>query len=263
MGGRGSWALRRRGLVRMSGGGEMGPFPVPDPSGPTTFTGNITITRSATSAQISSALGRNLSRRDIARMAGAPDGSVVRITARGNTVSVSIDHVKLRTPATISFSQNSSGITYHGVSVFASGKNSQGLASNMVIRGVAHSASKGVSRVEVSAAIGSARSQSTGSLTWAKLGLNKTLTAAERASLPASLRGAKDLNTVMLTRQGVSWWRKNRSTFSGYLDLTRGSKGLTLARRAVKSLGIPIRLKPSRATTGGRWAARRKRLGLS
>jgi len=224
--------------------------------------GNITV-RGASDAEVQRALGRPLTRTDMAKMFGAPNNSTVTLSVHGNEVSGAIQHADFR--AGLRIERRGDELVYHGGSVFATRNSTAGgQATELVMRGIAYGASKGLTRVEVAQAIGSARdSRSTGSLTWAKIGLNKTLTASERASLPAQLRGARDLNEVMLTKAGENWWRQNRSTFKGFLDLKRGSNGLTLARRVAKRLGFNIRLKPSRATTQQRANERRARRTLT
>lgn len=247
--------------VRGGGGGgtETATFQTVEPD--IRLPGNITV-RGSSDAAIQRALGRPLSRTDLAKMFGAPNNSTVTLTASGNQVSGAIQHRDFR--AGLRIERRGNEMIYHGGSVFST-KDSRagGQASEMVMRGIAYGASKGLTRVEVAQAIGSARdSERTGSLTWAKLGLNKTLTTAERASLPAQLRGAKDLNEVMLTKAGENWWRQNRKTFAGHLDLKKGSNGLKLARRVANRLGFNIRLKPSRANTQERVNERRARRTL-
>ena len=276
MGGRGAYLLRRdlerlgrptlrrfrrpvERIIRGGGGGTEAQFQQAGAAEPDiTLPGNITV-RGSSDAEVTRVLGRTLSREDMAKMFGAPNGSTVTLTAAGNRVTGAVNHPDFR--ASLQIERRGQELIYHGGSVFANrGSTAGGEATQMVMRGVAYGASKGLTRVEVASAIGNAReSHSTGSLTWAKIGLNKQLTAAERATLPAQLRGARDLNEVMLTKAGENWWRANRHTFSGSLDLRRGSDGLKLARRVANRLGLNIRVKPSRATTQERATARAAR----
>ena len=63
-----------------------------------------------------------------------------------------------------------------------------------------------------------------GYYTWARLGYDAPLTAAERKSLPPELAGARTVADLMATEDGAAWWKANGTGRRMVFDLSPGSR---------------------------------------
>lgn len=201
MGGRGTYALRRRlrnftaptsSAVRAratAGGG------VDEDYIKATFGSNYTL------AEVKSILGGGASNVTLTR---TTDGVGAIISGNGYTASFRL-------------TKSGNDVTFHGDSLFARGSNNaQGDAIRKLGNGLTPAIKSGkVHIVRVGNAIGSAGSTSAqGSDFWARMGVSAPLSRVFGSNykdlLPANLKGAKEVADLFLMKGGREWWSGNK-----------------------------------------------------
>jgi len=157
--------------------------------------------------------GYTLSPRDYAALVAAPPGARVELTAsysyRGDTIQLSIKH-PLYDKQERTLYRNPQGELELHHSYWRMSNQAPAGTARQVFWGVVNAALKyKIQKITTMAAGNRSSSSFNGYYTWARFGFNGSLSQYYRASLPESLKPARNLNQLMLMPGGAEWWKEH------------------------------------------------------
>jgi hypothetical protein len=169
--------------------------------------------------------GRVLQPSEWAEAVGAPTGATVNVSVEAQPeesdpeVVVRVDHPLLVGSMERRFRRTVEDIVVRNVHFHVHDQAPAGFGTAVFARQVAGLRRLGVSRIEAEIA-GSAASPYNGYYTWARMGFDAPLTAAERRQLPPHLVGARTLHERITAPGGREWWRRRGSGREAVFDLS-------------------------------------------
>jgi hypothetical protein len=206
---------------------------------------------------------KELSNSEIAGLAGAPPGTVVKMNLANSVTGKpfvegdsSEPNVRLRVAGGGVFAERNIQKPYPGLPVtiensFLSVEASQqgnGIGTKMFVTEVDQAAALGVSKITTDAAQGMGFN---GYYTWARLGYDKPLHSYSRKPEWApDVSSMIDLMAIPATADhpsGASWWKANGREWSATFDLTPGSRSLQILHAYADARGIAHKAKDGMA----------------
>lgn len=193
--------------------------------------------------------GRDLSRREIAGLVGAPPGAHVTVSigtnyrGQSNSGSSQIVNIALRGQgyhADRELYRDAEGhlVMHNAYFRVEESQHNEGIGTRIFSEQVHNLSVLGVHRIEVETAGGGrgpgvARypGEYNGYYTWARLGYNGKVSVHEiarnhrlsRDEVPASIRGARTIHQIMRTPEGRQWWKDYGQSWEGSFLLARNS----------------------------------------
>lgn len=171
--------------------------------------------------------GKNVSAEDIARLSGAPDGSVVNVSAKGDKIDLFVTHDELSVSMDRSIYRRGDKVIVHNNSFYVSDPEMQGKGIGIEAFGrqVDQAREIGVNEIQTSAAKGKGFN---GYYTWARFGYDANLEDAILIEkLPPTLQSAKRVSDLMKTPEGREWWKANGDHFDGVFTITKNRTSLS------------------------------------
>lgn len=188
--------------------------------------------------------GRVLSASDFIRLAGAPDGSAVRVSASADGLEITAAHPQIFQGGQAEFSLIRQAAGYGGLlldeTIMINPGQPEGLGLRLFAVQAHAAAAAGIDAIALEAA-GSARSNMfNGYYTWPRYGFDVELNAAERTALPETLRTSTSVADLISSQEGRRWWRSHGSTRYMEFDLTVNSRSWETLQAVMKEKGVRL-----------------------
>jgi SPP1 gp7 family putative phage head morphogenesis protein len=179
----------------------------------------------------------------IAKMTGAPDGSVISIYKADDAIEFNITNALFDEAMARRIMEYAGGIRVMMNDNFNIKPQfqRQGIGARSFARQVSELAESGFARIETYAA-GSYRNDLglNGYDTWARLGYDAPLTAEEIAGLPEALQTARRVQDLMATEAGRAWWEIHGNGRAMIFDLSEESRSRRVLDDYIKQKGIKL-----------------------
>lgn len=166
--------------------------------------------------------GKRMAGRDLAGLAGAPDGAKVVLSAPYDWL-IRADVIGDDCSATRAFHRDEATgkLIIDNESLFISkDARGKGLGASIFGRQVKAGINAGASAIQCEAARGEGMN---GYYTWPRFGYDAPIPEKLRATLPAGLRNDTHLSDLMGTESGRDWWKSHGITTEVEFDLAKGS----------------------------------------
>jgi len=179
-------------------------------------------------------IGRDLSNTEMAAVVGAPEGSLLRVEARGNRIFTSTVHPKIDRQYRFIERDDKGRLYLYNDEFFKKdpAKDAK-LGLTSFITQVLAARSLGAKYIEAFLdGSWQTRNKVNGYYVWALYGYDVALYDHEIASLPSRFKGVRTLNELILA-EGDDWWYRKGTGREAVFDLSDGSTSLmVLALRA-------------------------------
>jgi len=193
--------------------------------------------------QLTTFFGKELSDSEIAGLAGAPSGTIVRAKLTGLEESVRLKVVGKEMHATRTiekFSSESPIVIKNEYLEVSESQQGHGIGTQMLVTEADQASALGVSKITTEAAFGTGFN---GYYTWARLGYNAPFPPSYVRS-PNWASGVKTMTDMMALpatadhQSGASWWKANGKTWEGTFDLKPGSQSFQILHAYADARGI-------------------------
>ncbi|TCS35789.1 hypothetical protein EDC30_10988 [Paucimonas lemoignei] len=167
--------------------------------------------------------GKPLTRDQMARLAGAPDGARIYFSRYGDRPGLEIEHPFYKAPSHRSFFRTDDGGLglSNDLLMLKSDKAPKGFGLRIFGTQAQAAQELGFKRIEIYAA---RSSNMNGYHAWPQYGANADLPEKILRKLPPGLQGARDLLDLMGTDAGRAFWKKEGYSIECNFDLTEGSR---------------------------------------
>lgn len=169
-----------------------------------------------------------LTRGELARMLGVPQGAEVSVSPKGSKVKIEVEHPWLEVPLDLELFKDRQGTHLYIELWIGSDGAPRGTGGAWFGRMVDGLAAKGARSIQCFMAKENVDGEAyfNGYYTWPRFGFDADLDAADKRRLPAALRGAESLSELMLTEGGPEWWRAHGTAYDGVFDLAPDSASM-------------------------------------
>ncbi|MBR7793895.1 hypothetical protein KDM87_14975 [Undibacterium sp. FT147W] len=168
--------------------------------------------------------GQELSGTDIAKLTGAPDGSVIRINPYAEAgMGLEVKSRFYDIPSQRSFYKSDRGgiVMTNDILVLNKERAPQGMGLRIFATQANKAKDLGLESIEIFAA---RSGRMNGYYTWPAYGANAKIPDHLKSLLPTELENAVDLLDLMDNDVGRKWWRKHGDSIECHFDLSEGSK---------------------------------------
>jgi hypothetical protein len=181
--------------------------------------------------------GKTVDAMDLARLTGAPAGSIVRATSYGESnIIISSRSETYNFDGRLVRNPDESLVLEMGTVEVDRSRRRRGVLTDAFSRQLDQARKLGVDRITLIAARNDdPRDRQLGYLVWPKFGFDADLSPARIKTLPAPLAGARTLSDLLSTPEGQNWWRKHGWSIRLDFDMTRGSRSWETWRAYVES----------------------------
>ena len=182
----------------------------------------------------------------LARLAGAPDGSIITVSRLPglDALSLSVHHPVFWFPSEYALFNDGHnlGLSMTVESIYVRGElQDQGIGTRSVMLTLLEAKAQGFRFVSLEAA-GSAGKRHTffGYHVWPSMGFDAALPTTTRRRLPVEFEKAERLSDLMQTEEGVQWWYDHGEAIELEFDLTEDSVSWQLCLQYANRKGIRL-----------------------
>jgi hypothetical protein len=183
-----------------------------------------------------------LSTAGVAKMVGAPDGSLIAIAEADGALEFDVTGTLLHGAMMRHLQQYADGHSVMHNDYFALKQSfqGQGIGTRSFALQVAALVEANVAEIKTYAAGSFSDQAYNGYYTWPRLGYDAPLTADEIAALPPELQSARSVLDLMESEIGRLWWESYGSARVMFFDLAAGSRSRQVLQAYLNKKGIKL-----------------------